>query len=99
MLSGSAQKMSRDSLREIKKKTMMTSRTRTSETDQTDQSRPTIVVTQIGFRGFGKNYQEEPSCLVLPTCLRKNINQFKVKLKSIYQNLVETTFDTNAIVK
>jgi hypothetical protein len=20
--------------------------------------------TQIGFRGFGKNYQEEPSCLV-----------------------------------
>jgi hypothetical protein len=51
--------------------------------------------TQIGFRGFGKNYQEEPSCLVLPTCLRKNINQLKVKLKSIYQNLVETTFDTN----
>jgi hypothetical protein len=51
--------------------------------------------TQIGFRGFGKNYQEEPSCPVLPTCLRKNINQFKVKLKSIYQNLVETTFDTN----
>jgi hypothetical protein len=40
--------------------------------------------TQIWFR-----------CLVLPTCLRKNINQFKVKLKSIYQNLVETTFDTN----
>jgi hypothetical protein len=39
-------------------------------------------------------YQEEPSCLVLPTCLRKNINQFKVKLKSIYQNLVEATFDT-----
>ena len=37
-----------------------------------------------------KNYQEEPSCPVLPTCLRKNINQFKVKLKSIYQNLVET---------
>jgi len=34
--------------------------------------------TQIGFRDFGKNYQEEPSCLVLPTCLRKNINQFKV---------------------
>jgi hypothetical protein len=33
-------------------------------------------------------------CLVLPTCLHKNINQFKVKLKSIYQNLVETT-DTN----
>jgi hypothetical protein len=27
--------------------------------------------------------------------LIKNINQFKVKLKSIYQNLVETTFDTN----
>ena len=42
-----------------------------------------------------KNSQEEPSCPVLPTCLRKNINQFKVKLKSIYQNLVETTFDTN----
>jgi hypothetical protein len=36
----------------------------------------------------------EPSCLVLPTCLHKNINQFKVKLKSIYQNLIETT-DTN----
>ena len=35
--------------------------------------------TQIGFRGFGKNYQEVPSCLVLPTCLRKNINQFKIK--------------------
>ena len=52
-------------------------------------------VTQIGFRGFGKNYQEEPSCPVLPTCLHKNINQFKVKLKSIYHNLVETTFDTN----
>jgi hypothetical protein len=51
--------------------------------------------TQIGFRGFGKNYQEEPSCLVLHTCLRNNINQFKVKLKSIYQNLVEITFDTN----
>jgi hypothetical protein len=51
--------------------------------------------TRIGFRGFEKNYQEEPSCLVLHTCLRKNINQFKVKLKSIYQNLVETTFDTN----
>jgi hypothetical protein len=51
--------------------------------------------TQIGFRGFGKNYQEVPSCLVLPTCLRKNINQFKIKLKAIYQNLVETTFDTN----
>ena len=51
--------------------------------------------TQIGFRGFGKNYQMEPSCLLLPTCLRKNINKFKVKLKSIYQNLVETTFDTN----
>jgi hypothetical protein len=31
----------------------------------------------------------------LPICHRKNINQFKVKLKSIYQNLVETTFDTN----
>ena len=42
-------------------------------------------VIQIGFRGFGKNYQEESSCLVLPTCLHKNINQFKVKLKSIYQ--------------
>ena len=52
-------------------------------------------VIQIGFRGFRKNYQEETSCLVLPTCLHKNINQFKVKLKSIYQNLVETTFDTN----
>jgi hypothetical protein len=51
--------------------------------------------TQIGFRGFGKNYQETPSCLVLPTCLRKNINQFKVKLKSIHHNLVETIFDTN----
>ena len=51
-------------------------------------------VAHIGFRGFGKNYQGEPSCLVLPTCLHKNINQFKVKLKSIYQNLVETT-DTN----
>ena len=51
--------------------------------------------TQIGFRGFGKNYQEEPSCLVLPICLRKNINQFKVTLKSIYQNLVETNLDTN----
>jgi hypothetical protein len=38
---------------------------------------------------------EEPSCLVLPICLRNNINQFKVKLKSIYQNLEETTFDTN----
>jgi hypothetical protein len=36
-------------------------------------------VTQIGFQGFGKNYQEEPSCLVLLTCLRKDINQFKVK--------------------
>ena len=51
-------------------------------------------VAYIGFRGFGKNYQGEPSCLVLPTCLHKNINQFKVKLKSIYQNLVEAT-DTN----
>jgi hypothetical protein len=51
--------------------------------------------TQIGFQGFGKNYQEEPSCLVLLTCLRKDINQFKVKLKSTYQNLVEITFDTN----
>ena len=50
--------------------------------------------TQIGFQGFGKKYQEEPSCLVLPTCLRKNINQFKVKLKSMYQKLVEATFDT-----
>ena len=50
--------------------------------------------TRVEFRGFGKDYQEEPSCLVLPTCLRKNINQFKVKLKSICQNLVETTFDT-----
>jgi hypothetical protein len=50
---------------------------------------------QIGFRGFGKYYQEEPSFLVLPTYLLKNINQFKVKLKSIYQNLAETTFDTN----
>ena len=52
-------------------------------------------VTQIGFRGFEKNYQEEPSCLVLPICLRKNINQFKVKLKTIYQHLVEITSDTN----
>ena len=51
--------------------------------------------TQIGFRGFGKNYQEESSCLVLLTCLRKNSNELKVKLKSIYQYLVETTFDTN----
>jgi hypothetical protein len=37
-----------------------------------------------------KHYQEELSCLVLPTCLRKNINQLKIKVKSIYQNLVET---------
>jgi hypothetical protein len=51
-------------------------------------------VAHIGFRGFGKNYQGEPSCLVLSTCLHKNINQFKVKLKSIYQHLVETA-DTN----
>ena len=50
---------------------------------------------QIGFRGFGKYYQEEPSCLVLPNCLLKNINRFKVKLKSIYQNLAEITFHTN----
>ena len=56
---------------------------------------PYNIFTWIEFRGFGKNYQEEPSCLVLPTCLNKNINQFKVKLKSIYQNLVKTTFDTN----
>jgi hypothetical protein len=41
----------------------------------------------------GNNYQKEPSRRVLPICRRKNINQFKVKLKSIYQNLVETTFD------
>ena len=52
-------------------------------------------VTQIGFRVFGQNYQEETSCFVLLTCLHKTIHQFKVKLKSIYQNLVETTFDTN----
>jgi hypothetical protein len=52
-------------------------------------------VIQIGFRGFGKYYQEERSCLVLPTSLNKNINQLKVKLKSMYQNLAETTFDAN----
>ena len=46
-------------------------------------------------RLWGKKYQEEPSCPILSTCLRKNINQFKVNLKSIYQYLVETTFDTN----
>ena len=50
---------------------------------------------QIRFRGFGKYYQEESSCLILPTCLLKNINKLKVKFKSIYQNLAETTFDTN----
>jgi hypothetical protein len=49
--------------------------------------------TQIGYRGNGKNYQVEPSHSVLPICLRKNISQFKDKLKAIYQNLVETTFD------
>jgi hypothetical protein len=33
--------------------------------------------------------------LALVYVISKNINQLKVKLKSIYQNLVETTFDTN----
>ena len=46
-----------------------------------------------------KNHQEEPSCLGLPICLCKNINQFEVKLKSIYQHLVEITSDINNYCK
>jgi hypothetical protein len=32
----------------------------------------------FSFDCFGNNYQKEPSCLVLPICLRKNINHLKL---------------------
>jgi hypothetical protein len=36
--------------------------------------------------------------LRLTTCLRKSINQFKVKLKSIYQNLVKTKITIHQLI-